>query len=254
MSRCICQLAIAVVFNYDLASQREIAGTILASLTHMERFNSFLLVLISLAVWNPSAAVAQQPTSAEIRKLIANSRSKDLETSDNARNALSKLDAKSLPALATILKKGEPCEQVEAAHLIFGLDPKNPDIVPVMTNVTRGASLRTLFHLEEEMMCRRAAAYVLALSVEGIPVLTRLLREGDTWERQTAVFALDDLTETSNYPDGSIPAFQELIPELAKATKAKDRVLSEMADEVLGQIARGANAELAALAKKFVNP
>jgi hypothetical protein len=123
-----------------------------------------------------------------------------------------------------------------------------------MTNVTRGASLRTLFHLEEEMICRRAAAYVLALSVEGIPVLTRLLREGDTWERQTAVFALDDLTETSNYPDGSIPAFNELIPELAKATKAKDRVLSEMADEVLGQIARGANAELAALAKKFVNP
>ena len=100
-------------------------------------------------------------------------------------------------------------------------------------------------------MCRRAAAYVLALSADGISVLTRLLKEGDTWERQTAVFALDDLTETSNYSDGSIPAFKELIPELAKATKAKDRV-SEMADEVLGQIARGANAELSALAKKYI--
>jgi len=227
----------------------------LASHTHMKRFKLFLFVLVFLAVSNLSVAVAQQPTAAEIRKLIAKSRSKDLKTSDNANDALSKLDAKSLPALVTILRKGEPCEQVEAAHLIFNLDPKNPDIVPVMTNVTRGASLRTLFHLEDEMMCRRAAAYVLALSAEGVPVLTRLLREGDTWERQTAVFALDDLTETSNYPDGSIPAFKELIPELAKATKAKDRVLSEMADEVLGQIARGANAELSALAKKYIgNP
>ena len=103
-------------------------------------------------------------------------------------------------------------------------------------------------------MCRRAAAYVLARSAEGIPVLTRLLKEGDSWERQTAIFALDDLTETSNYPEGSIPAMKELIPEIAKATKAKDRVLSEMADEVLNQIARGSNAELSALAKKYVVP
>ena len=41
-----------------------------------------------------------------------------------------------------------------------------------MTKVTRGASVRTLFHLQEEVMCRRAAAYVLALSADGIPVLT----------------------------------------------------------------------------------
>jgi hypothetical protein len=38
-----------------------------------------------------------------------------------------------------------------------------------------------------------------------------------------------------------------------KATKAKDRVLNEMADEVLGQIARGSNAELSALAKKYID-
>jgi HEAT repeat protein len=183
---------------------------------------------------------------------MANSRSNDLKTSDDARQALSKLDAKSIPALISILKKGHPCEQVDAAHLIVDLDSKNPDIVPVMTAVTRGASLRTLFHPQEEMMCRRAAAYVLALSADGIPVLTRLLKEGDLWERQTAIFALDDLTETTNYPDGSIPAMKELIPQIAKATKAKDRVLSEMADEVLGQISRGANTELSSLAKKYI--
>jgi hypothetical protein len=218
----------------------------------MKRFKSFFVLLSVVVISNLSSANARQQTPAEIRTLIAKSRSNDLKTSDDANEALSKLNGKALPALVSILKKGTPCEQVAAAQLIIGLDQKNPDIVPVMTRVTRGASLRTLFYPQEEMMCRRAAAYVLALSADGIPVLTRLLREGDLWERQTAIFALDDLTETSNYPDGSIPAMKELIPEIAKATKAKDRVLSEMADEVLGQIARGSNAELSALAKKHI--
>ena len=221
-----------------------------------EHFNYSFVLPALLVIAHPAAAVSQQvKTAAEIRRLIAKSHNNDLKTSDDAKQALSKLDANSLPALISILKEGHPCEQVEAAHVIIDLDPKNPDIVPVMTAVTRGASLRTLFHPQEEMMCRRAAAYVLALSADGISVLTRLLVEGDLWEQQTAIFALDDLTETSNYPDGIIPAMKELIPEIAKASKAKDRVLSEMADEVLSQIARGANTELSALAKKYIgNP
>ena len=219
-----------------------------------KRLNSRIGLLTLLVISHLGLAVAQQPrTEAEIRNLIAKSRSNDLKTSDEAKQTLSKLDTKSLPALISILKKiGKPCEQVTVAQLIVELDPKNPDIVSVMTNVTRGASLRSLFHLQEEMMCRRAAAYVLAFSADGIPVLTRLLREGDLWERQTAIFAFDDLTETSNYPDGSIPAMKEAIPEIAKAANAKDRTLSEMADEVLAQIARGANAELSTLAKKYM--
>ena len=220
----------------------------------MRRFTSFATSL-TLLVFLLSPAVAQQPkTETEIRQLIAQSRSKDLKTSDAAGEALSKLDRNSLPALTSILKKANPCERVAVAEWFIENDPKNKDLVPSMTEVVTGGSLRTLFHLEEEMMCRRAAAYMLAFSADGVSVLTRLLREGDTWERQSAVFALDDLTETSNYPDGSVPVFKELIPELAKATKAKDRTLSCMADEVLGQIARGSNAELAAIAKKYVGP
>ena len=214
---------------------------------------SFIYFVLTSTLVTP--ALAQQPkTETEIRQLISQSRSKDLRTSDSAEEALSKLDRSSLPVLTSILKKGNPCEQVAVTEYIIGIDPKNTDIVPLMTKVTRGVSPRTLFHFQEEMMCRRAAAYVLARSAEGVPVLTLLLREGDTWERQSAVFALDDLTETSNYPDGSVPAFKELIPQLARAAKAKDRTLSCMADEVLGQIARGDNAELAALAKKYVSP
>lgn len=219
-----------------------------------KRFSSLFLLTTLLVSLSP--AVGQQPqTDAEIRQLLAKSRSKDLKTSANAKDTLSKLDAKSLPALVSILEKGNPCEQVDVAEYIMELDPRNADIVPVMTKVTRGGSPLSLFNFREEMMCRRAAAYVLAFSADGIYVLARLLREGDTWERQNAIFALDDLTETSNYPDGSIPAMKEVIPEIAKATKAKDRVLSEMAEEVLGQIAGGSNAELSTLVKKYLgNP
>jgi hypothetical protein len=218
----------------------------------MSRLSSYSF-LAALMLMSFSLVVAQQPkTDSEIRQLLAKSQSKDLKTSDAAQEALSKLDVKSLPALVSILKKGKPCEQVAVAQYIIELDPKNVDIVPTMTNVTRGASLRTLFNLQEEMMCRRAAAYVLAMSAEGIRVVTLLLKEGDLWEQQTAIFALDELTETGTYPEGSIPVLKELIPEIAKAAKAKDRVLSDMAGEVLSQIARGPNVELSALAKQHI--
>jgi len=239
--------------NIDSEFAFRFLGMRVASRWCMKRFNFFFAFLTLLLVASLSNAVAQQPPNVnQIRKLIAQSHSKDLKTSDEANEVLSKLDKRSLPALLSILKDGQPCEQVESAGLILDLDPKNPEIVPVMTDVTRGASLRTLFNLEEEMMCRRAAAYVLARSAEGIRVLTRLLEKGDLWEKQTAIFALDDLTETSDYPADIIPAMQEIVPEIAKAAKAKDRVLSEMADEVLGQIARGPNADLSALAKKYI--
>jgi hypothetical protein len=220
----------------------------------MKLFNFFVALLTLVLAANLSSAVAQQaPDAAQIRKLITRSRSKDLKTSDEAREALSKLDSKSLPALTSILKKGTPCDQVESARLIFSLDPQNPEIVPVMTDVTRGGTLRTLFHLQEEMICRRSAAYVLAFSADGVRVLARLLKEGDEWEKRTAIFALDELTETSDYPAPIIQPMKDLIPEIGKASKAKDQVLSEMADEVLGQIARGSNAELSALAKKYTS-
>lgn len=121
-----------------------------------------------------------------------------------------------------------------------------------MTKLISESSLKVLFNLQEEMMCRRAAGQVLALSADGIKELKELLKDGDDWERETAIFALDDLTETANYPVGSLPVMTELIPEIGRATKAKNEVLSGMADEVLGQIARGPNTELSELAKKYI--
>jgi len=156
--------------------------------------------------------------------------------------------------LTSILKKGKPCERIAVAQWFVTFDPNNKGLIPAMTQVATGGSLRSLFNLQEEMMCRRAAAYVLALSTDGILVLTRLLKEGDLWERQSAIFAFDDLTETSNYPEGSVPAMKDAILAIAKTAKEKDQTMSCMSDEVLGQIARGANPELSKLAKQYIHP
>lgn len=220
-------------------------------------FNSLLILLAVLVTIGGTSIVAQEnrpKSEAEIRTLIAKSRSKDLKTSDEARDALSKLDVKSLPALTSILKKGKACERVAVAQWFIENEPNNKNLVPAMTEVATGGSLLSLFNLEEEMMCRRGAAMALAFSPDGIRELTRLLKDGDLFERQSAIFAFDELTETSNYPEGSVPAMKDAIPAIAKAAKSKDRTMSGMSDEVLGQIARGANAELSALAKHYIVP
>ena len=221
-----------------------------------KRFKTFiaLLPLLVIAGSTPSVAQDRPKTETEIRALIAKSRSKDLKTSDDAREALSKLDSKSLPALTSILKKGKPCERVAVAQWFIENDRNNKDLVPAMPQVATGGSLLSLFNLQEEMMCRRGAAMVLAFTTDGIRVLTRLLKEGDLFERQSAIFAFDELTETSNYPEGSVPAMKEAIPAIAKTAKEKDQTMSCMSDEVLGQIARGTNAELSELARQYIHP
>jgi hypothetical protein len=72
------------------------------------------------------------------------------------------------------------------------------------------------------------------------------------WERQSAIFAFDELTETSNYPDGSLQIMKDAIPVIAKAAKEKDRIMRNMGGEVLEQLSGGANDELSALARKYL--
>ena len=210
--------------------------------------------LVLIAHGPSTVAQDKRPKSeAEIRALIKKSRSKDLKIADEANAELAKLDAKSLPALLRILKCGKPCDRVSAAESIVDLDPNNPELVPALTEIARGGSLHSLSNLREEMMCRRGATYLLAFSADGIRALTDLLNQGDLWERQSAIFALDELTETSNYPEGSLQIMKDAIPVIAKATKEKDRIMHNVAGEVLEQISGGPNNELSALARKYLD-
>jgi hypothetical protein len=230
-----------------------IQGTSLANKIRMRlRLLLLAFVFLSATAVLTAAQSARPRTESEIRALIKQSRSKDSKIADAANSELAKLDTKSLPALLNILKTGKLCDRTSAADSIVDLDPNNPALVPALTEIARGGSLRSLFNLQEEMMCRRGATYLLAFSTEGIRVLTHLLNQGDLWERQSAIFAFDELTETSNYPTGSVEIMKDAIPVIAEASKEKDRIMHNMAGEVLEQISGGPNDELSAIARKYL--
>jgi hypothetical protein len=141
-----------------------------------------------------------------------------------------------------------------AADLLVESDPDYPDLMASIARLARGASLSSLFNLKEDMMCRRGAAVLLANSADGLRSLGEMLGKGDTWEKHTALYALDDFTEVGTYSKGGDEAVKILIPIIAGYQTFKDKVLNGMSREVLDQIAGGSNGDLSALAKKLIAP
>lgn len=87
---------------------------------------------------------------------------------------------------------------------------------------------------------RRKAAFALAVLPEGIRALTALMADKDSFIPQTAVFPFDDITETlADRTPGEIQSVKEALPALIRARQDKDRIVREVADEVLDQIAEG---------------
>jgi hypothetical protein len=192
-------------------------------------------------------------TEKEIRNLIKNSLKNDLKVRDIAVDELLKLEIGSIPILFKIVKKAKPCERVQAASFVSDIDKGNKEIIPLLVGLFRGGNLLSLFNLQEEFMCRRRAAFLLAESADGIKELNKVLKKGDLWERQSVIFAFDDLTETSEYPPDVFEAVKEAIPIIAESLKSKDKVLSEMSYEVLSQISGHSPAELKELAQRYID-
>jgi hypothetical protein len=210
----------------------------------------FLLVVNSLVLMFVATGSAQEskpPTVAEVRTLIRRSRDKDVRVMDEAYESLSKLDGRALPAVTEILRTGKTCERLYAAKILLDLDPKSRVSIPVLTGLAKS---RTIFSSEDDLMCRRAATFLLALYPEGIPILTEFLKDEDIFVRRSAIFAFDELTETAKYPEGSKDAMMAAIPQIVEASKDKDEVLNRMGEEILGQITRGRDEELSKAAKE----
>lgn len=200
-----------------------------------------------------TTSLAQEPkpiSEAELRALIKTSLSKDYKAVDAANAKLSKLSVRDLAALAVISKKGSTCERMKAAQAIVDLDKEHKTLIPVLVELSTGGNA---FSTEEELLCRRGAAFLLAFSPEGIRVLTKMLKDGNSlFIRRSAIFAFDELTETANYPEGSLEAMQAAIPVIAESRKLDDDVMQNMSNEVLWQIVRQGDKDLSKLAKKFV--
>jgi hypothetical protein len=210
-----------------------------------------ILGMCGICVAQTIASQSLGKSEKEIRNLIKNSRNRDLKISDDAKQKLSDLDLKSVPVLIKIMKKAKPCIQVVAAQIAIDLDRNNKELLPLLVGLARGGNLLSLFNLREEFMCRRGAAFLLAFTADGIRELTKMLKNGDLWERQSAIFAFDELTETSDYPSDIVEVMKEAIPVIAESGKSKDDVMQDMSNEVLSQIVRHSPKILTDLAKKY---
>ncbi|HEV7698724.1 MAG TPA: hypothetical protein VGO43_00700 [Pyrinomonadaceae bacterium] len=205
-------------------------------------------------VTTPTPAANSKPkTEAEIKKLLHDLQNDDANISNPADKELSSLDRSYLPLLKKLIVKAKACDGLRAAQVYLEINKNdNREIVPELVQLTTGGNLLSLFNLEQEFMCRRGAAYVLPLSADGVRALTKLLDKGDQWERETAIFAFDDFTETNDYDDPNIvDAMKEAIPAMGKGVRSKHQVISEMCNEVLSQIIRHSTPELQALAKQY---
>ena len=137
-----------------------------------------------------------------------------------------------------------------AAQLLVHLNIENTNLIPVLLELsTRGNASST----EKDLLCRRGATFLLAFSTQGIRVLTGMLKGGkNLFIRQSAIFAFDELTETANYPEGSLEAMKAAIPVIARSGKLNDQVMQDMSNEVLWQIVRQGGKDLSQIAKKYV--
>ena len=211
-----------------------------------------LIILPFVGAWL-TTSLAQEPkpnTEPEIRALIKTSLTKDNRVTDEANARLSKLSLRDVPVLTAVLKKGATCERMKAAQLMVHLNKENPNLIPVLIELSTGGNASST---ENDLLCRRGATFLLAFSTEGIRVLTGLLKGGkNLFIRQSAIFAFDELTETSNYPEGSLEAMKAAIPIIARSGKLNDQVMQDMSNEVLWQIVRQGGKDLSKIAKKYV--
>ena len=189
-------------------------------------------------------------SEADVRELIKKSLSKDYKIADEANQTLSKLTRRDLSTLAAISKRGSTCERMKAAQAIIDIDKENKPVIPILVHLSTGGNAS---ETKEDLVCRRGATFLLAFSTEGIRNLTGMLKDGkNLFIRQSAIFAFDELTETANYPDGSLDAMKAAIPIIAESRNLEDEVMQRMANEVLWQIVRRGNNDLSRIAKKFV--
>ena len=113
------------------------------------------------------------------------------------------------------------------AQTLLQIDTDNQAALAALLKVLRNG----------EGMTERAAAFAMASSPTGIRTLADLLEDKNTFIRRSVVFAFDDLTERDLTPD-ELKAMDYAEPKLKKAVGDHDQIVSEMADEVLGQFGR----------------
>jgi HEAT repeat protein len=210
-------------------------------------YNLVLLIFsIHAAAFTQDAGNLQADIPGLIRKL------KD-GNEDVALKAAAELYEIGRPAvspLIELLNQEKGCRpRVLAAQVLAQLAPDSEAIVSSMLDVVRNPCY---WSPQKDLSIRRNAAFVLANTAAGVQALAAMLSSKKTFERRSAAFAFDELTERIEgvRPD-SIKSTPELIsatkgaiPSLVRALADKDEIVRCMSYESLEQLQRSRHREL----------
>ncbi len=173
---------------------------------------------------NPANDSSVTLSSDQIAKAIKNLESSDKETVDWAIRELIHGGRQVVPALIPVLQSSNRLLRYRAAVTIGKIDERNPILAPVYADLLLDSQLG-----DRE---RQSAAFGLSHCDKGISILIDLLSHNDPIVKRCVIFAFDDLTEGSEIP----PQVEKALPLLRELSHDKDRIVREMAREVLGQI------------------
>lgn len=163
----------------------------------------------------------------EINALVKQIADKDVDRRGAALDKILEIGQSAIPYLTKQLSDRKKSVVLWTAQALLQIDSNNQDALAALLEILKSG----------EGMTERAAAFAMASSPSGVRILADLLEDKNTFIRRSVVFAFDDLTERDLSPD-ELRAMDYAEPKLKRAVNDKDQTVSEMADEVLGQLGR----------------
>ncbi len=213
----------------------------------LRRLSVFILLFFCFTV----LCLAQESNSQlDTSTLIRRLKDKDERVAVRVVDLLINRGSEVVPPLIAFLNAEKEClPRVLAASVIYKLDRKNGVVVPTLANVMKN---KCYSDRQKDIVIRREAAFALATIPEGIRVLVETFKDKDTFNRQSAAFAFDELTERieEGRPDKIEPtpeiigATKAAIPSLIEAMNDKDEIVRCMSYESIEQLQRSQHEEL----------
>jgi HEAT repeat protein len=223
---------------------------------------TFVLAWLLLP-WQAAAGAPQAGGEAEVASLIERLGDKNEEQAMRAAHALTAMGPRVRPALAESLKRRKGCQfQFVASGIIYAIDKNEAAANSILADVAQGKCEGSS---KNDRGVRRLAVFSLVTRAEGIPLVARLLKDRETFVRQSAAFAFDELTEKMGdaRPDAvkvtpeMVAAVGAALPLLVEALGDQDEVVRCMSLEAMEQAQAVSSAELreeAARLMKGVKP
>ena len=215
---------------------------------------SFVIVFATVALCSDATVSAQakkQDSSAanEVLALIKKLKSKDSGEASDAGWALVHMGPSIIPTLLEVLKNETGCEmRFIVSGIVFQIEPAHPIVNATLVDVIRGRCSGIFL---KDQAARRDAAFALIAKEEGIAIMASMLSDKDRFNRRSAAFAFDELTErlSGRPPEISatparIEAIKAAMPLLVRAFADKDKIVRCMSLESMEQLQSCLNEEL----------